>query len=233
MIVFVTEDLTHMHLRNVVLAILVIATVALAQPITADSPFQVRYVANLTAGESYIDIANTGSNGASLFGPGFGGPVGNLCVNVYAFTPDEQMVSCCSCLITPNGVKDLGANRDLLAKPIAGALGAPALMVKLLATLAGATGTATSCTNSAALAGSTGFPIAPAGMAAWGTTLHATPIVGAFATTETAFTPATLSTGTGGELASLTNRCTNIIGNMSGFGICASCQAGALGAAKK
>jgi hypothetical protein len=109
-------------------------------------------------------------------------------------------------------------------------------MVKLLATLAGATGTATSCTNSAALAGTAGFPIAPAGMAAWGTTLHAnlnTANGGPFATTETRFTPATLSTGTGGELASLTNRCTNIIGNMSGFGICASCQAGALGAAKK
>jgi hypothetical protein len=162
-------------------------------------------------------------------------------VNVYAFTPDEQMVSCCSCLITPNGVKDLGANSDLLAKPIAGAVGAPALMVKLLATLAGAGGTGTSCVNSAALAGTSGFPIPPAGMAAWGTTVHTTLTADDFetdanvdpvtrATTETRFTPATLSAG---ELASLNNRCTNIIGNSSGFGICNSCRQGALGAAKK
>jgi hypothetical protein len=104
--------------------------------------------------------------------------------------------------------------------------------VKLLATLAGASGTGASCTNSAALAGSTGFPLVPDGMAAWGTTLHATPTVNpvTYATTETRFTPATLSTG---ELASVTNRCAFIIGNMSGYGICAGCKAGAMGGVKK
>jgi hypothetical protein len=219
-----------MHLRNVILAALVFAMVAFAQnPITADSPFQVRYAANLAAGESYINIVNTGANGAPLLGPGFGGAAGNICVNVYAFSPDEQLISCCSCFVTPNAVVNLGVNRDLTIKTLTGIV-PPSVTVKLLNTLAGATGTSGSsaCNNSAAVAGAASNPIA-IGMAAWGTTLHAAP-GGVFATTETPFTPATLSAG---ELASITGRCASILGNGSGFGQCLSCRLGALGGAKK
>ena len=214
-----------MHLRNVVLVALVIAMAAFAQnPITADSPFQVRYAANPAAGESYINVVNTGANGAPLLGPGFGGASGNICVNVYAFSPDEQLISCCSCLVTPNGVVNLGVNRDLTIKTLTGVV-PTSVVVKLVSTLAGNGGTGTSCSNSAATATRAGLA---AGMAAWGTTLH--PASGGFATTETAFTPATLSDG---ELASITGRCASILGNGSGYGICLSCRAGALGASKK
>ena len=219
-----------MHLRNVILAALVCAMVAFAQtPITADWPFQVRYAANLAAGESYINIVNTGANGAPLLGPGFGGAAGNICVNVYAFSPDEQLISCCSCFVTPNQVVNLGVNRDLTIKTLTGIV-PPSVTVKLLNTLAGANGTSGSsaCNNSAAQVGSANLPIA-IGMAAWGTTLHAAP-GGVFATTETPFTPATLSAG---ELASITGRCAAILGNGSGFGQCLSCRLGALGGAKK
>jgi len=219
-----------MHLRNVILAALVFAMVAFAQnPITADSPFQVKYAANLAAGESYIDIVNTGANGAPLLGPGFGGAAGNICVNVYTFSPDEQLISCCSCFLTPNAVVNLGVNRDLTIKTLTGVV-PPSVTVKLLNTLAGTTGTggSSACNNSAAVAGGANNPIA-VGMAAWGTTLHAAP-GGVFATTETPFTPATLSAG---ELASITGRCAAILGNGSGFGQCLSCRLGALGGAKK
>ena len=40
---------------------------------TPDSFFQIRYAANLTSGDSVINLTNTGANGASLNGPGFGG----------------------------------------------------------------------------------------------------------------------------------------------------------------
>ena len=231
-----------MHLRNVVLAILVLTVVAFAQnPITADSPFQVNFAANLQIGESWINVVNTGANGAALLGPGFG-PVGNICVNVYAFTPDEQLVSCCSCLVTPNGVVHLGAYASLASNtmtPGTGYLpgfnavnGTGGLVIKLVSTLAGGTGASTNCTNSAAALTAAGTVLAT-GMAAWRTTVHnapATPVPGApgvgYGITENAFLPATLS---GGEMASISGRCAAIIGNASGYGICRGCSAGALG----
>jgi hypothetical protein len=190
-----------------------------------DAPFQVRYAANLQFGESYINVVNTGANGAPLLGPGLGGAVGNICVNVYAFDPNEEMISCCSCLVTPDQVRNLGVNRDINSNTATGVT-PTSVTVKLLATLAGAGGAGTSCTNAAA---SVNTATIVAGLAAWGTTLHATPTAGTFATTETAFTPSTLSAG---ELAHLANTCSNIIGNLSGFGICASCRNGALGASR-
>ncbi len=216
-----------MYLRNILLAAIFSSVAAFAQ-ITADAPFQVRYAANLTVpGESYINITNTGANGASFLGPGYGGAVGNICVNVYAFdATDEQLVSCCSCLITPDATANLGVKRDLTVNTLTG-FAPTSVTVKLLATLAGTGGSGTSCTNSAAAVNATTTGVA--GMAAWGTTLHDPPVAVAYETTETAFTPATLSAG---EAASIGNRCANILGNGSGSGICNSCRAGALGAGK-
>jgi hypothetical protein len=215
-----------MYLRNIILAALVLAVAAFAQnPVTADSPFQVRYAANLNIGESYINITNTGANGAALLGPGFGTQSGNICVSVYAFDPGEELISCCSCLVTPDQTVNLGVNRDLTVKTLTGVV-PTSVTVKLLATLAGTNGSGTSCLNAAATAGDAS-PVT--GMAAWGTTLHG-PIAGAYATTETAFTPATLPSPA--EVASIDGRCASILGNGSGFGICNSCRAGALGAGK-
>jgi len=217
-----------MYLRNVILVALVLAMAAFAQnPITADSPFQVRYATNFSAGDSYVDIGNTGANGAAVNGPGYGVQTGNICVNVYALDPGEELVACCSCLITPDQMVHLSVNNDLLVNTANG-LKPTSIMIKLVESLAGSATTGTSCTQSAAAAGGAAFPIASYGMVAWGTTLHAGSTSGSFVTTETAFTPSTLSAA---ELASLTGRCVAILGDLSGTGICNSCHSGSLGAA--
>ncbi|MBZ5586273.1 MAG: putative Ig domain-containing protein [Acidobacteriia bacterium] len=205
-----------MYVRNVILAALVLAGAALAQtPMTTDPPFQVRHAANLTVGESYVYITNDGANGASVLGPGLGS-AGNICVNVYAMAPDEQLVSCCSCLVTPNGLVTLGVNHDILSNTLTRA-GLGSAVIKLVSTLASGNGAGTSCANSAALVGQAHQV---SGMLAWGTTLNILPS-GGVTMTETPFSPATLSQG---ELASLGGRCASIMGNGSGFGICGPCQ---------
>jgi len=189
------------------------------------SAFQVSYAANLNVGESYVNVSNNGLNGAPLLGPGFGGAVGNICINAYTFSPDEQLISCCSCLVTPNGLANLGVNRDLTSKTLTGVIPTSAV-IKLVASLAGTGGTGTSCTNSAATV--TAAQLSGA-QVAWSTTIHGDPSAG-FRVTEKRFSAGSLSAG---ELASITGRCAAILGNGSGFGVCRSCAAGALGAASR
>jgi hypothetical protein len=175
-----------------------------------ENSFLIRYAANLDKGDSVINVTNTGFNGAPLGGPGFGSSIGNLCVNVYTFSPDEQLISCCSCLVTPNGLASFSVNNDLLKTTLTGVIPTSAV-VKLVA----------SAQETGVLAG---------GMLAWGTTIHGRPPAGAFGISETPFRRGTLSRS---ELASITGRCAAILGNGSGFGVCRSCRAGALGADKR
>jgi len=197
-----------------------------AQAQTLDGSFQVSYAANPAAGESIINMINDGANGAPLLGPGFGGAAGNTCVNVYAFDPGEELIACCSCLLTPDQVVNLGVNANLTIKTQTGVV-PTSVAIKLLNTLAG-DGTKTSCTNSAALAGTGAFPIM-SGLVAYGTTPQQLTGTGVYNMVEHPFIPASLSAG---ELASITGRCASLIGNASGYGICTQCRPGALGAAK-
>ncbi|MGP8243517.1 MAG: hypothetical protein ACLQVN_03250 [Bryobacteraceae bacterium] len=193
---------------------------------SSDAPVQMRYAANPVAGESYIDIANTGYNGEEALGPSAGN-LGNICVNVYALdATDEQEVACCSCLVTPNAVVDLGVNADLTSRTLTGVI-PPSVSIKLVATLAGAGGTGTSCSGSAAAVTSTNIV---RGMIAWGTTLHPMAGAGVYTTTETQFTPVAASAA---DIASLAGRCASILSNGSTYGVCTSCGAGALGASKR
>jgi len=183
-----------------------------------DTPFQVAYATNFSAGESYINIINDGANGAPALGPGFGTQEGNICVNLYAFDPAEEEVSCCSCMLTPNQVGSLDVNKDLLAKTQTG-VSPSSVTVKLVATLAGA-----NCTNSAAGEGTLVY-----GMVAYGTTPQRV-ATGVYHQVEHRLAPASLSAD---EYASITGRCASILGNASGYGQCTSCTPGALGASKQ
>ena len=206
-----------LYLRNTLLAAMSFTVVAFSQPnVTLDSPFQVRYASNLNIGDSVVNITNSGARGAGLQAGTSASITGSLCANVYAFSPDEQMISCCSCPVTPNGLRSLSAQQDLINNTLTPAV-PTSIVVKLLASVP----VGGSCSGSAASPGAL-----TSGMVAWGTTLHAAPS-GGYEVTETPFIPATLSAG---EASRLTQLCTFIIANGSGFGICNSCRLGGLGA---
>jgi hypothetical protein len=210
------------HLRTLVLTTLATAAAAFAQnPITADSPYQVKYATNLTVGDSYVNISNTGARGAVTGGSGVSASVGgSICANVYVFTPDEEIVSCCSCPVTPDGLVSLSAKNDLISNPLT--RGTPtSIVIKLVATVP----VGGSCSNSAAALSTETLA---SGMVAWGTTLHAntSAAAGTYNTTETAFTPSGLSAS---ELARLSYVCGFVGLQGSTFGVCNSCRLGGLG----
>jgi hypothetical protein len=196
-----------MQLRILAIATVALATAAFGQDVLgpADS-FQVRYASNLNLGDSVINITNAGTTNV-------GGALTNICANVYTFSPDEQLISCCSCVVTPNALVSLSANSDLVSNTLTPAH-PTSIVVKLVATAS------TACNAS-------NVPVAnlAAGLRAWGTTLHNGPA--GIAVTETAFSPAGLSTA---ELQRITSFCGFIQANGSGFGICRSCRLGGQGA---
>ena len=219
-------------LRTTLIASFALSVVTFAQPnVTVDSRYQIRYVANLNLGDSVINITNTGASGAALPAGTSAATVGAICVNVYAFSPDEQMISCCSCPVTPNGLVSLSARRDLVNNTLT-----PAVPTSIVVKLVASTPVGGSCSGSAASWGTL-----TSGMLAWGTTVHAGAAAGSAAViTETPFLPATLSAlgqdgppplGIG-EAARLQNLCTFIQANGSGFGICSTCRLGGLGAGR-
>jgi hypothetical protein len=45
---------------------------------------------------------------------------GNLCAFIYVFDRNQQLLECCGCLVTPNGVRELSVNFDLTDNPLTG-----------------------------------------------------------------------------------------------------------------
>src|SRR5499427_1182705 len=181
----------HKYAYMTLMCILCCTAVAVAQN---DTPFQVRYATNLQLGDARVYMTNTGANSTTITPQN-----GNICANVYGFSPDERLVACCSCLITPNGLASLSVWRDLLGDSPPVFPRPNALALKLLATQGI---TASSC--DAGVVGDPAHPIVP-GLAAWGTSpepagfFSSPPLLMA-----TPFTPSTLSAA---EVTSLTTQC--------------------------
>jgi hypothetical protein len=177
--------------------------------VTPLESYQVAYASNLTNGDSYVNLTNTGVvNGFD--------PAGRICANVYTFDPSEELISCCSCLVTPDGLKSLSAKQDLASNTLTP--GVPgSLVVKLLTS----TPVGGACNPSSPTIGTLAT-----GLRAWGTSLHQNTASGKFEVTENVFQSSVLSDS---ELAKLTTYCGFIQANGSGFGICRSCRLGGLG----
>jgi uncharacterized repeat protein (TIGR01451 family) len=181
---------------------------------------QVHYAAHLNVADSVFTFTNTGMEEPEsrlMIAPGPSN--GFVCLNVYVFSPDEQMISCCACPITPNGLGYLSAKQHLISKPLTPAVPS-SIVVKIL----------TTSSDGPCNAAVVSPDILANGIAAWGTTVHPLPTPGAYGITETPFRPATLSAT---ELSRLAPLCGFIQGNGSGYGICAPCRTGALGAARQ
>ena len=186
---------------------LALTALAFSTVVFADDTFQIKYAANLNIGDSYVNFTNSGATVAN-------GVSQNLCVNLYPFDPQEELISCCQCSVTPNGLVSLSVIKSLISNPLT-----PAIPTSVVIKAVASTGVC----NASAVA------TLAHGLLGWGTTLHqntstATPT---YAVTETPFSFADLSAA---ELGHITSTCGFIEANGSGFGICAGCPSTGLGA---
>jgi hypothetical protein len=165
---------------------------AASATIFVGNPLQITYAANPSAGETPVNITSTGASSG-----------GNICVSLYTFLPNAQMVSCCSCQIAPDALVTLGVNKDLTNNAVQNSV-----VIKLVSTI-----TAGSCANVAGTAGSLAN-----GAVAYATTLQPVGITGTYNAVNQRFISSTLSTA---EYTQLVNVCS---ANFGGGGFCGSCN---------
>jgi hypothetical protein len=189
---------------------LLVATVELSPLAWAQaSTYNYGYYTNAhTAGfpSGVLSVINPGSTGGTS-------PGGDLCTNVYVFNHSQQMEECCSCKVTPDGLRTFNVNTDLTNKPLAPAASLVSGVIKIVSSPVPASG---SCNNVAA---STYTPSGTLGV--WITHVHEA--VGTFSVSDSVFSPGVLSTGSvigTPELNQLQNLCAFVAGTGTSFGIC-------------
>src|SRR4029078_6522293 len=93
----------------VLVALLVMAASA---SIAQTSPYMIDYFSNNPgpggAADQQIRLVNYSLQGTPLTSP-----VGDVCANVYVFDANQELVACCSCRITPNGLISLSIANGL------------------------------------------------------------------------------------------------------------------------
>ena len=178
-----------------------VAAILSAQAIDPDT-FKVNYFSNIGTGlaPSQVQLTNVGTSG------------GNICADIYVFDPNQELQECCSCRLTPDGLRTLGIGPiggDIAANPLTGQ--DPPLLNGSIE-IVSSSGT---CSDSGLT-----IPVSPKpipGLRAWATHLN-----GPGLTTETEFTDAGLSAV---ELGRLASACAAIKLVGSGKGVC-SCGNG-------
>jgi hypothetical protein len=99
------------------ITLLVVCTLALALcagVATAQEPpdtLKVDYFANANTGgaaDATLRLTNPGTAG------------GSLCAAIFVFDPSQEMSECCSCLLSPDGLRTLSVNTDVTGNPLTG-----------------------------------------------------------------------------------------------------------------
>lgn len=72
-------------------------------------------ITSFTAPDQQVRLINFGTNGTPLTSP-----TGDVCANIYVFDANQEMAACCSCRITPNGLKTLNVFTNLTTNPVTG-----------------------------------------------------------------------------------------------------------------
>jgi len=179
----------------------VLTLVVLCSAMVMAQCYSVNYYSNRnnTAGaDQFVRVINPGTQGTPLTPSTHGA----ICADVYVFDANQEMVECCHCPITANGLLELSVLNDLTAKPLTGFPAPNSGAIKIVSDAY------SNCNETA--------PSPIPELLAWGTHVQQ-PVSGAFVTTEEEFQGAPL---TEDELGFLGQACSFVQYLGSGKGVC-------------
>ncbi len=120
------------------------------------SPYLVGYFSNNPgpggAADQQVRLINFGAAGTPLTSP-----AGDVCANVYVFDANQEMVACCSCRITPNGLLTLSVANGLTNNPVTSVVPVNGDIKIVSTAAAGAAPCTPLTTNAGVLDSTTGF----------------------------------------------------------------------------
>jgi hypothetical protein len=178
--------------------VLMLAGNALAQNVGDKSTYLVTYYSTnfyYRAPDATLTIINDGQTSTSQTE---GVPNGNLYASIYVFDDDQELVECCSCYVSADGLLQESAENELLNNPLTGKFYA-AGVIKVLSSRSG------DPTNNV---------LAPG---LHGTMTHIQNLGGSYATTEAPLADANLVSA---EQTALQQSCSFAITLGSGSGVC-------------
>jgi hypothetical protein len=126
--------------KKVALVLLLAITFSVAASAQTTDVYWVNYFVNNTTAvtsDEYVYIINPGLQGAPVNSNGTVSSAGNLCANIYVFDAAQEMVECCSCMLTPNALRILSVKSNLTSNPMTGAVPATGV-IKIVSTFASA-----------------------------------------------------------------------------------------------
>jgi len=178
---------------------------------TDDGNFAITYTSAVSAqNDTILAFSNTGASWG-LNVPGTLVPLnGNICVNIYAFSFDEQLQACCTCWLSPNAIGNLSVANDIVANTLT-MMPLNALVIKIISTPGVGTFSKPGCDATFGAAGN-GFvmPTLASGQVGWARATSQ-------GNTQVAFTSSQLSSN---ELMRNANLCAFNEINGSGKGVC-------------
>ncbi len=178
-------------------ALMMLASVCVAQQ---NNVYQFSYYSNrnnAAGADQTVRIINPGTQGTPITSGH-----GTICADLYVFDATQEMIECCSCKITANGLAELSILHDLTQNPLTGFPAPNSGVIKLVAD------NRQNCNEAAPT------PITQLG--AWASHVQQ-PVLGTFITTEDQFIGAPL---TDTELGFLGQACSFVQYLGSGKGVC-------------
>ncbi len=152
---------------------------------------------NTALADSTLRVINPGTVGTPM-SPGHG----TICADIYVFDATQEMVECCSCPITANGILQLSLLNDLTQNPLTGFPAPNSGVIKIVSD------DARNCDETA--------PVPTPELLSWQTHTQQ-PVPGTYVTTEDEFQAAYLAEG---ELRFLGQACAFVQYLGSGKGVC-------------
>src|ERR1700759_1801855 len=90
--------------------------------------YEVNYFTGRTTNvDSTVRIINTGQQGTPI-----SSGHGTVCADIYVFDNTQEMLECCACPITANGLLELSLQNNLLQNPLTGFPGPNSGVVKVV-----------------------------------------------------------------------------------------------------